>query len=49
MPMRPGAHRFKIQLTLTKKTLASTEDSNFFEILRVENGVIKGQAKSNRI
>ncbi len=42
----PGAHRFKIQLTLTKKTLASTEDSNFFEILRVENGNIKGQARA---
>jgi hypothetical protein len=37
----PGAHRFKILLTLAKKTLASTEDENFFEIARVENGVIK--------
>ena len=42
----PGAHRFKILLTLTKKTLSSTEDSNFFEILRVENGIIKGQARA---
>ena len=42
----PGAHRFKILLTLTKKTLSSTEDSNFFELLRVENGVIKGQARA---
>jgi len=42
----PGAHRFKIQLTLAKKTLSSTEDSNFFEILRVENGIIKGQARA---
>jgi hypothetical protein len=42
----PGAHRFKIQLTLTKKTLSSTEDTNFFELLRVENGKIKGQARS---
>ena len=42
----PGAHRFKILLTLTKKTLSSTEDSNFFEILRVENGNIKGQARA---
>ena len=42
----PGAHRFKILLTLTKKTLSSTEDSNFFELLRVENGQIKGQARS---
>ena len=37
----PGAHRFKILLTLAKKTLASTEDENFYEIARVENGVIK--------
>jgi hypothetical protein len=37
----PGAHRFKITLTLAKKTLSSTEDDNFFEIARVENGVIK--------
>jgi len=37
----PGAHRFKITLTLAKKTLSSTEDENFFEIARVENGVIK--------
>jgi hypothetical protein len=37
----PGAHRFKILLTLAKKTLASTEDKGFYEIARVENGVIK--------
>jgi len=37
----PGAHRFKILLTLAKKTLASTEDENFYEIARVVNGNIK--------
>ena len=37
----PGAHRFKILLTLAKKTLSSTEDENFFEIARVVNGNIK--------
>src|SRR6056300_539217 len=37
----PGAHRFKILLTLAKKTLASTEDDGFYEIARVENGTIK--------
>ena len=37
----PGAHRLKITLTLAKKTLASTEDENFYEIARVENGEIK--------
>jgi hypothetical protein len=42
----PGAHRFKIELTLAKKTLASTEDSNFFEVMRVENGKIKSQVRT---
>src|SRR6056300_1112985 len=37
----PGAHRFKILLTLAKKTLSSTEDDGFYEIARVENGTIK--------
>ena len=42
----PGAHRFKILLTLAKKTLASTSDSNFYEILRVEGGIIKSQVRN---
>src|SRR6056300_2058885 len=29
----PGAHRFKIDLTLTKKTISSTEDKDFIELL----------------
>ena len=37
----PGAHRFKVALSLTKKSLAATDDNNFFEIGRVEGGVIK--------
>ena len=41
----PGAHRFKILLTLAKKTLASTEDDNFYEIARVENGEIKSKVR----
>ena len=44
----PGAHRFKIDLSLTKKTLSSTEDSNFFEIMRVEAGDIKSQTRSTQ-
>ena len=35
-----GANRFKILLTLTKKTLTTTDDSNFVELARVENGVL---------
>ena len=42
----PGAHRFKILLTLAKKTLSSTEDSTFVELMRVENGTIKAEARS---
>lgn len=38
----PGADRFKINLSLTKKTLDSTDtDVDFIELLRVENGEIK--------
>ena len=37
----PGAHRFKIALTLAKKTLTATDDENFVEILRVNNGNIE--------
>ena len=42
----PGAHRFKILLTLVKRTLTSLNDSNFFEILRVDSGIIKSQARN---
>ncbi len=42
----PGAHRFKILLTLVKRTLTSLDDSNFFEILRVDGGIIKSQARN---
>ena len=41
----PGANRFKIELTLAKKETSSTDpvvanaDSNFIELMRVENGV----------
>ena len=37
----PGGHRLKISLTLTKKTLTDTEDSNFVEIGRIVNGEVK--------
>ena len=42
----PGAHRFKILLSLAKKTLASTEDENFYEIARVEEGITKSIVRS---
>ncbi len=37
----PGADRLKITLTLTKKLLTDLEDTDFVEILRVDNGKIK--------
>ena len=35
----PGADRLKLALTLGKKTLESIDDSDFYEILRVELGI----------
>ena len=37
----PGADRFKINLTLTKKLISDLNDTDFVELLRVENGKIK--------
>ena len=37
----PGADRFKIELTLTKKLISDINDTDFIELLRVENGKIK--------
>ena len=42
----PGAHRFKIELTLAKKALNNTEDSNFYELLRLSNGVLQNQVRT---
>ena len=42
----PGAHRFKIQLTLAKLSLTSTSDSNFVELLRLSSGVIQNQVRT---
>ena len=35
----PGADRLKLELTLSKLTLASIDDTDFYEVLRVENGI----------
>jgi hypothetical protein len=37
----PGADRFKISLTLTKKLLTDTSDVDFVELLRLKDGAIK--------
>jgi len=42
----PGAHRFKIALTLAKKALTSTDDQNFIELLRLSAGKIQNQVRT---
>lgn len=42
----PGAHRYKINLTLDKKGLAATDDDDFIELIRIENGSISQQIRS---
>jgi len=36
----PGATRYKVNLALTKRSLESTDDTKFIEIIRIENGNI---------
>jgi hypothetical protein len=48
----PGADRFKISLTLTKKLIEDKNDTNFFEILRTVEGekrIIKDTTEYSRI
>ncbi|MFZ9301809.1 MAG: DUF4815 domain-containing protein [Sediminibacterium sp.] len=35
----PGATRYKLNTTLSKRTLDSTDESSFFEVIRLVNGV----------
>ena len=42
----PGAHRFKIDLTLSKRTITSTDDADFVELLRLSNGIRQNQVRS---
>lgn len=39
----PGADRFQFSLKLSKRALNSIDTSQFFELLRIENGVITSQ------
>jgi hypothetical protein len=44
----PGADRLQINLTLTKKALTDINDTDFVELLRVENGKVKKiESKNN--
>lgn len=42
----PGADRFKITLTLAKRTLTSTDDDNFVELLRLSSGIRQNQVRA---
>ena len=42
----PGAHRFKIDLTLAKKSLTATDDASFVELLRLKKGFIQNQVRT---
>ena len=42
----PGADRFKIDLTLAKKTIAATDDNNFIELLRLSDGILQNQVRT---
>lgn len=41
----PGATRYQFKLNLTKRTLDSQDSTTFFELLRIENGVITKQVE----
>lgn len=41
----PGADRFQYKLVLSTRTLNSVDDSEFFELLRIENGIIVNQVE----
>ena len=40
-----GAHRLKLTLTLAKKSLTDTDDSDFIELVRVNAGVVENRIK----
>ena len=42
----PGAHRFKIDLTLQKKAVGAVDDSNFVELLRLQSGILQNQVRT---
>ena len=42
----PGADRFKINLTLQKRIITSSDDANFVELLRLRNGILQNQVRT---
>jgi len=43
-----GAHRFKIDLILTKLNTSTTEDANFVELVRIDNGNISHRVETTQ-
>ena len=43
--LQQGAHRLKIELTLTSLAESSTSDTSFVEIVRVKNGIVQYEAR----
>lgn len=42
----PGAHRYFIDLVLSKRSLTDTDDSGFIELARVDEGIVKKQVRT---
>lgn len=42
----PGAHRYYIDLILSKLSLTSVDDASFVELVRIENGEIKREVRA---
>ena len=40
-----GAHRLKYDLTLTKKSVGTTDDADFVELMTVSNGVVQAKVR----
>ena len=40
-----GAHRFKIALTLAKKEITTTDDDNFVDLLKIQDGVVESKVE----
>lgn len=45
----PGAHRFRVRLTLSKRTLDTDADDNFIELCRVIDGSIQANKVSGKL
>ena len=38
-------HRFKIALTLAKKEITTTDDDNFVDLLKIQDGVVESKVE----